>query len=118
MRILIKPLSVNEATNAFCIKCRSAKSVKRTQTKKYKAFQKELLLKMPPLKIDFKARLSVVLKIGVSSAGFDIDNAVKPTLDVLQKKTGINDNRIYKLYVEKILVKKGDEFLDLSVTEL
>ena len=41
----------------------------------------------------------------------DIDNPLKPFLDILQKKYGINDRDINELLVKKTVVKKGDEFI-------
>ena len=118
MKIHIKPLSVNGAWNTYCSKCKSAKTVRRTKTEKYKAFSKELTLKLKPIKIDFKRDLSVHLTFGFSSTLSDIDNPLKPTLDVLQKKYGFDDKQIFELQVKKEIVKKGDEFIELTINEI
>lgn len=107
MRIEIKPLSVNNAWQG-----------RRFKTDKYKGFEKEMLLRLPPLKIDFKALLKINVVFGFSSKGSDLDNGLKPTLDVLQKRYGINDNKIYELNVKKEIVKKGSEYIELHITEL
>ncbi len=105
MIIEIKPLSVNQAWQG-----------KRFKTKRYKLFEKSMLLMLPPLKIDFKGSLRVDITFGFSSIGSDIDNPIKPLLDCLQKKYGINDNRIYELNVKKEITEKGKEFIKLKIT--
>jgi Holliday junction resolvase RusA-like endonuclease len=107
MRILIKPLSVNEAWQG-----------KRFKTKKYKSFEKELLLQLPSIKIDFKKQLKITVTFGFSNSLSDIDNPLKPTIDCLQKKYGFNDRNIYELNVKKEVVSKGEDFISFQITEL
>ena len=100
MKILIKPLSVNEAWQG-----------KRFKTKKYLQYEKQMLLLLPKVfKNDFK---ELNIKIGVISL-YDIDNCLKPLLDVLQKKYGFNDRYIMKLTIEKEVVKKGREYIEIK----
>ena len=35
-------------------------------------------------------------------------------IDILSKKYGFNDNRIYQLFLTKQIVKKGNEFIEFS----
>ena len=107
MKIKIKPLSVNQAWQG-----------RRFKTQKYKDFEKAMLMMLPPLKIDFKALLRIDITFGYSSKASDIDNGLKPTLDCLQKKYGINDNRIYELNVKKEIVEKGKEYIELNINEI
>jgi len=107
MKIKIKPLSVNQAWQG-----------KRYKTNKYKAFEKELLLLLPPMKIEFKGDLSVELIYGFSNSLSDVDNPTKPVLDVLQKKYGFNDRQIVELTLKKEIVKKGEEFIELKINEI
>ena len=107
MKIDIKPLSVNVCWQG-----------KRFKTPKYKSYEKELLLKLPNIEIDFKARLKVDIVFGYSNTLNDIDNALKPFLDVVQKRTGMNDRMIYELNVKKEIVSKGKEFIDFTIVEL
>jgi len=107
MRIKIKPLSVNQAWQG-----------KRFKTNKYKAFEKELLLLLPPMKIEFKGDLRVELIYGFSNSLSDVDNPTKPVLDVLQKKYGFNDRQIVELNLKKEVVSKGNEFIELSINEI
>ena len=106
MKINIKPLSVN--------KCWQGRSFK---TPIYKGYESELLLKL--VKIDVP-NVSIGLNIifGFSNKLSDIDNPLKPFLDILQKKYNINDRDIYELNVKKEIVKKGDEFISFKIFEV
>lgn len=106
MIINIKPLSVNEAWQG-----------RRFKTPKYKAFEKQVLLMLKPIKLN-KAPYSVQITFGFSNVLSDIDNPLKPFLDILQKRYGINDRDIYLLIVKKEVVKKGFEFINYEINEL
>ncbi len=99
----VKPLSVNDAWKG-----------RRFKTDKYKAFEKEVLLTLKPMQIP-DGELAVYISFGLSSKGGDIDNPVKPFVDVLQKKYGFNDSRIYEMYLQKIIVPKGREYIAFSI---
>ena len=107
MKIDIKPLSVNDAWKG-----------RRYRTVKYNSYQKELLLKLPNIKNDLKGKLKLHITFGFSSSGSDIDNPIKCFLDCLQKKYGVNDNKIYELNVKKEIVKKGKDFIKFEIIEL
>lgn len=104
MRLNIKPLSVNK-----CYRGRRFKS------KEYDDYDKELMFTLPKLTISPNRKLSLYIKFGFSNKGSDIDNCVKVFLDCLQKKYGFNDNKIYKLLLEKEDVKKGEEFIEWEI---
>lgn len=100
MRVFIKPLSVNEAWRG-----------RKFKTPKYKQYERDLLIMLPKkIKDDFT---ELNIKIGVSPL-FDIDNCLKPLIDILQKKYGFNDRYIKRLVVEKEIVKKGAEYIDIK----
>ena len=107
MIVNIKPLSVNQVWQG-----------RRFKTPKYKAYEKEMLLKLPNINLNTSALLSVDITFGYSTRASDIDNGLKPFLDCLQKKYGINDNKIYNLNVVKEIVKKGEEFIKFSIKEI
>lgn len=107
MRIEVKPFSVNQAWQG-----------KRFRSNAYKKFQNDMMLMLPPLKISFKKRLKVDLVFGFSSKAADIDNPIKPLLDILQKKYGFNDNQIYQMNVVKEITKKSEEFIKLQINEI
>lgn len=106
MLIRIKPLSVNECYIG-----------KRYKSKQYKAYITELMIKLPPMMIP-EGELELIIQFGFSNRGSDIDNGVKVFTDVLQRKYGFNDNRIYRLVVNKIIVPKGEEYINFKINEL
>jgi Holliday junction resolvase RusA-like endonuclease len=96
--IEIKPLSVNKAWKG-----------RRYKSDAYKAYEKELMLKLPRLKVpDGKLRIDITFHFKNSLS--DIDNPLKQFLDILQKKYGFNDRDIYELNVKKELGCNGIEF--------
>lgn len=106
MRIKIKPLSVNDAWRG-----------KRFKTPQYKTYEKVLGFMLPKLEIP-EGKLKIELTFGFSSKASDWDNPIKPIQDILQKKYGFNDNRIYEAVVKKEIVKKGKEFIEFNITKL
>ena len=107
MILNIKPLSVNQAWQG-----------RRFKTDQYKEWIKHLTLILPPVKTSFKGDLKVEIVFGFSSRASDIDNPLKPLIDVLQKKYGFNDNQIQELNVKKELTTKGKEFINLNIIQL
>lgn len=105
-KINIKPLSVNECWQG-----------RRFKTKEYKQYEKDLLLMLPNAKLKIQ-RVSIDIVFGFSNSLCDIDNPLKPFLDILQKKYNINDRDIYKLIVSKEVIKKGNEFIKYQITEI
>lgn len=108
IRLEIKPLSVNEAWQG-----------RRYKTQAYKAYEEILLLYLPngTFLNQLKAQKDISLRLifGVSSSNADVDNPVKPILDILQKKYGFNDRYIKNLIITKEVVKKGQEFIEISL---
>lgn len=105
-RVKIKPISVNACWQG-----------RRFKTPVYNAFEKEVLLTLRPMKIP-DAPLDVYIEFGVSNKLADIDNGIKPLLDILQKKHGFNDRDIYKLTVVKKITKKSEEYFEFSIVTL
>jgi len=107
MRVNIKALSVNKCWQG-----------KRFKTPEYKKYEKILMLMLPNNFVIPKGQFHLDVIFGLSSKLNDIDNGLKPFIDILQKKYGFNDRDIYKLTVEKIIVKKGAEFIDFKIKGL
>lgn len=106
-KLNIKALSVNKAFQG-----------KRFKTKEYKQFERDMLLMLPKVNLDFKGDLKVVIDYGFSSSLSDIDNPNKMVLDILCKKYRFDDRQIYELKNTKTIVKKGSEFINLSITHI
>ena len=106
MKIQIKPLSVNQAWQG-----------RRFKTPTYKKYEKDLMLLLP--KDNYSSqKLGIEIEFGFSNSASDIDNPLKPFLDILQKKYLINDKQIYQLIVKKTITKKGDEFINFEIDEI
>ena len=106
MRIDIKPLSVNQVWQG-----------KRFKTPIYKSYEKQLLQILPKLHIP-EGKLQINIIFGFSSSASDWDNPIKPFQDILQKRYGFNDSRVYKATVIKDIVKKGQEFIEFDIKSL
>jgi len=97
--IKIKPLSVNDAWKG-----------RRFRSAKYNSYRQSLFNLLPKISIpEGKKQLNLI--VGFSSKGSDVDNILKPFIDVLQLKYKFNDSAIYKIIIEKEIVKKGSEFV-------
>lgn len=105
MIINIKPLSVNKAWQG-----------RRFKTNEYKEYQREVLLKLRALKVPKNTILHISIEFGFSNKGSDIDNPLKPFIDILQKKYDFNDSQIYSMNIKKAIVKKGSEYIKFEIT--
>jgi Holliday junction resolvase RusA-like endonuclease len=103
-KIEIKPLSVNEAWKG-----------RRFKSDKYSRYERDLMYLLPKMEISKTSKLEITLIFGVSNKASDIDNPVKPFLDILQKKYGFNDSQIYDLHVIKQITKKGKEYIEYII---
>jgi len=106
MKIRIKPLSVNKAWQG-----------KRFKTVDYKAYEFNLTKMLPNEFEAPKGKLELNIKVGYSSPLSDVDNMLKPFIDVLQKKYNFDDKNIFKIVIEKELVSKWREYIDWNLTE-
>ena len=106
MRINIKPLSVNEVFQG-----------RRFRTKKYDIYEMQVRKMLPQIEFP-KGKLSLKYIVGYSNSTADIDNFIKPFQDILQKHYQFNDRMIYHLEVDKVIVKKGFEFIEFEITDL
>lgn len=104
-RVEIKPLSVNKCWQG-----------KRFKTKDYVAYEKEVMEKLDYVDMSqTKLPIELSIIVGLSNMASDVDNVVKPFLDILQKKYGFNDKYVFRLIVEKLLVTKGAEFIEFYI---
>jgi Holliday junction resolvase RusA-like endonuclease len=103
IKLKYKPLSVNDCWKG-----------QRFKTDKYKKYERDLLFMLPNLVVQ-NGKLKLDIQLGVSSKSADIDNPIKPLLDILQKKYGFNDKDIYELRITKEDVLKGNEFICIYI---
>ena len=106
IKLNIKPLSVNCAWQG-----------KRYKTDEYKVYERNCLLLLPRIAIPEKP-YCINIEVHFSSSASDLDNILKPFLDILQKKYSINDKDIYKLIIEKRIVPKGQECIYFKIESI
>lgn len=109
IKIQIKPVSVNECYTG-----------RRFKTEIYKWYETELMYRLPGSydAIPKDCKLKVIYEFGFSSNGSDLFNHEKCLTDILQKKYGFNDNRIFEGHLYKKIVPKGQEYVTINITPL
>lgn len=107
VEIKLKPISVNELY--VYIKGR------RVLTKKGKTYKENVQWLCPKLTVP-EGKLFMRIHFYFSSAGSDIDNCTKAFMDSIFEKLKINDNRVYKMELQKFIVKKGEEKIMFEIT--
>lgn len=111
----LKPFTVNKAYSHYCTKCRSTKYIKRYKSKDYKKYIKDINKLFDSNKKIPSKKIFIDIMFGFSSSLSDVDNPTKPLLDTMQIFHKFNDRDVFKLHLEKTIVKKGDEFIDLQI---
>jgi Holliday junction resolvase RusA-like endonuclease len=106
VKISVKPLSLNEAYRG-----------RRFKTKELSLYKQAIRLLAPKLP-QIEGKLEAHYRFGMSSKGSDVDNCIKCLQDALAECYGFNDNRIYKMVVEKVDCKKGEEFVEFEIKAL
>lgn len=89
-------------------------------TVKYREFREavhDCFPSPPKFPFDDKEPLAIEIKVGLSSRAADLDNVLKPTIDTLQLLLGFNDKRIFHIDAEKEIVKRGKEYLEVTITQ-
>lgn len=105
-RVQIRPLSVNEAFKG-----------KKYRTDKYNTYKNALQWLLPKDIEVGRGMLRLTMIVGYTSQRSDIDNFVKPFVDVLQQRYGFNDSQIYELVVRKVVVD-SDPYIDFEIINL
>lgn len=83
---------------------------RRFKTDEYKAYRRELLLRLSQVELP-DPPFTLVMEFGVSNPVADWDNPIKPLQDILQDAYGFNDKKIYEGVGRKVLVPKGQEYI-------
>lgn len=103
--LFTKPLSVNTCWRG-----------QRFKTPEYTRYERQIMALLPAIEIESMHTLHI--EFGLSNKASDIDNPVKPILDILQKKYGFNDRDIYELHIKKTIVTKGNEYIQINFVSL
>lgn len=104
IRVDINPMSVNAAWMG-----------RRVKTQKYRDYEALMLELLEDYEVPEEGDLFIHYKWGLSNAGYDIDNPIKPLQDILQTRYEFNDKRIVTMLVEKEKVKKGQEYIMFDI---
>ncbi len=107
MKIDVKPLSVNRAWQG-----------RRFKTKEYKSYETAVMLRLRPIPDFPDGKLNLIIDVGFSNKSADLDNVLKPFIDITQKKYGYNDSQIYAINAFKNIVPKGQEYIDFKIEGL
>jgi Holliday junction resolvase RusA-like endonuclease len=103
-KLNIKPLSVNQAWQG-----------KRFKTPLYKKYEQDCLFMLPNLKLGLPP-YQINIEVAYSTIAADLDNCIKPMIDILQKKYNFDDKHVYRLVAEKKVVKKGNEYIVIEIS--
>jgi len=103
-KIKLKALSVNKAFRG-----------RKFKTEEYKGYEYDLNILLPKIKVPKSEKYKVFYVFGLSSKNADGDNCIKQFQDIISKKYGFNDKKIYKWDVEKVDTKKGSEFIKFKI---
>ena len=106
-RVNLKPLSMNEAFMG-----------RKRKTAAYRDYEIKVPKELPDLELPERGPLGLRLRAGLSNRAADLDNVVKPFLDILQANYGFNDNRIYFIEMTKVKVEKGEEYIAFELDAL
>ena len=101
--IKVKPLSVNKAYRG-----------RRFSTPEHTKYIKDAMLSIKKTKLP-PSPYHITYKFGYSSPLSDVDGAIKNFQDILQKKFGFNDRDVFSIFAEKVIVKKGSEFISFEI---
>lgn len=104
IKLNIKPLSINEAYKG-----------RRFRTLQYETYIRQLTYMLPDNLNIPRINIKLFVEFGYSSNSSDIDNGLKPFIDILQKKYNFNDKNITELNVRKIKVAKGFEHIIFKI---
>lgn len=104
IRVNINPMSVNAAWMG-----------RRVKTQKYRDYEEVMLNLLDDYDVPEGGDLFILYQWGLSNAGFDIDNPIKPLQDILQTRYGFNDKRLVTMYVTKEKVKRGKEYIEFLI---
>lgn len=82
----------------------------------YLAFESNAkrMLKHKPLRLPSSGALKFTAVFGVSGK-FDLDNALKPFIDILQDVYGFDDKRIAEIHVKKVSTRRKEEFIEFDI---
>ena len=108
----IKPLSINIAYYR-----------NKQKSSAYRLYEDEWQtylagLSMPDDIIVKDMKFAITMNFGFSNKAADVDNPIKPLIDVMQNWMGFNDKQVYTVKAYKHLTKRGKEFTDIKIKQV
>lgn len=103
----MKPLSVNQAWRG-----------RKYKTKEYTLYEKKVLELLQDIHLEASNKMFLQIDVYYSNKSSDIDNCIKPFIDILQKKYNFDDKFIYRLLINKHIAPKGQEKISFLLTPL
>jgi Holliday junction resolvase RusA-like endonuclease len=91
---------------------------RKRKTAKYRDYEIKVPKELPDLDLPDRGPLGLRLRAGLSNRAADLDNVIKPFLDILQSHYGFNDNRIYYIEMTKVKIAKGEEYVSFELYPL
>lgn len=87
---------------------------RKVKSAAYRDHEAVLSRRLPDIPIP-DGPLTLKILVCYSNSLSDLDNALKPFLDVLQKRYKFNDRNIYKIVARKRVVPKGEDTIKFSI---
>lgn len=89
----------------------------------YKAFRKKIFNFLSESKeyrrnqVSLKGNLVLKMEVGFSSPLSDLSNVIKSIEDILVAFYDFDDRQIVRIEMDKVLVRKGDEYMDIVISQ-
>lgn len=103
-RVNVKAISVNDAFTG-----------RRFKTPYYEQYTQVMLELMPDIIIPAPP-FKILIKVGFSNTLSDCSNIIKNLEDICQERYKFNDREVFDIRAIKEIVKKGQEYIDLSIS--
>lgn len=91
----------------------------KNKTVEYRKYQDDIRDEVMGIDWEFSTDpVTFIVKVGLSSKAADLDNIIKPLLDTFQSiYKDFNDNKVFRIELEKELVEKGKEYLSVKILQ-
>ncbi len=103
-KVNVKAISVNDAYTG-----------RRFKTDYYEQYTEVMLSLMPDITVP-PPPFKILIKIGFSNTLSDVSNTIKQIEDLCQARYQFNDRDVFDIRAVKEAVKKGQEYIDLSIS--
>ena len=92
----------------------------KNKTVEYREYQNEIRDELMGVPWPYGDRMvTFSINAGLSNRAADLDNVVKPVLDTFQSiYDEFNDNKVYEIHLYKRIVGRGDEYLEVDISEV